>query len=214
VLTLVAFATVTGFDVFGPGAFGAAVRNPATFRIAAGIDLTAWLFIGGTLLAFAGLFARSAPIRAAFLAACGIGQLTGLLGGYTMLVVLGDLGARSAAAASDQQAALAAASEPVLSSMIAHYGAGQLLYGIGYLLVASVALRLAGFPRWIGAWFAVYGTYAVTNQVAYVVTGGIPVPMLFMLFGFGSILVNFALAATFWRRPPVAAARAAVSPAS
>ena len=40
-LTLVAFATVTGFDVFGPGAFGAAVRNPATFRIAAGIDLTA-----------------------------------------------------------------------------------------------------------------------------------------------------------------------------
>jgi hypothetical protein len=165
-------------------------------------------------LAFAGLFARSAPIRAAFLAACGIGQLTGLLGGYTMLVVLGDLGARSAAAALDQQAALAAASEPVLSSMIAHYGAGQLLYGIGYLLVASVALRLASLPRWIGAWFAVYGTYAVTNQVAYVVTGGIPVPMLFMLFGLGSILANFALAATFWRRPPVVAARAAVSPAS
>src|SRR5207244_12158234 len=123
VATLLAFATVIGFDVFGPGAFGAAARDPATFRIAAGIDLTAWLWIGGTLLIFAGLFARSAPIRAAFLAACGIGQLAGLVGGYTMLVVLGDLGAGSAAAAPDQQAALAAASGRVLSSTMAHFGA-------------------------------------------------------------------------------------------
>ena len=173
-----------------------------------------WLWIGGSLLVFAGLFARSAPIRAAFLAACGVGQLAGLLGGYTMLVVLGDLGARAATAAPDQQAALAAASGPVLSSMLAHYGAGQLLYGAGYLLIASVALSLAGFPRWVGAWFALYGIYAVTNQVAYVVTGGIPLPMLFMLFELGSIVANFALAATFWRRAPAGARWTAVSPAS
>ena len=211
---LVAFAFVVGFDVLGPGAFEAAARNPATFRIGAGLDATAWLWIGGTLLVFAGLFARSAPIRAALLAACGVGQLAGLLGGYTMLVVLGDLGARAATAAPDQQAALAAASGPVLSSMLAHYGAGQLLYGVGYVLIASVALSLTGFPRWIGAWFGLYGLYAVANQVAYVVTGGIPVPMLFMLFEFGSIVVNFALAATFWRRAPAVVARAAVSPAS
>ena len=172
---LLAFATVVGFDVLGPGAFEAAARNPAIFRIGAGLDLTAWLWIGGTLLVFAGLFARSAPIRAAFLAACSVGQLTGLLGGYTMLVVLGDLGAR-AAAAPDQYAALAAASGPVLSSMLAHYGAGQLLYGAGYLLIASVALSLSGFPRWVGVWFALYGLYAVANQVAYVATGGLPVP--------------------------------------
>ena len=173
-----------------------------------------WLWIGGSLLVFAGLFARSAPIRAAFLAACGVGQLAGLLGGYTMLVVLGDLGARSATAAPDQQATLAAASGPVLSSMLAHYGAGQLLYGAGYLLIASVALSLAGFPRWVGAWFALYGIYAVGNQVAYVVTGGIPLPMLFMLFELGSIVANFALAATFWRRAPAGARWTAVSPAS
>ena len=211
---LVVFAAVVGFDVLGPGAFEAAARNPATFRIGAGLDATAWLWIGGTLLVFAGMFARSAPIRASLLAACGVGQLAGLLGGYTMLVVLGDLGARSAAAAPDQQAALAAASGPVLSSMIAHYGAGQLLYGAGYLLIASLALSLAGFPRWVGVWFALYGLYAVGNQVAYVVNGGIPVPMLFMLFEFGSIVVNFALAATFWRRAPAVAARPAVAPAS
>ena len=214
VAALLAFATVVGFDVLGPRAFEAAARNPATFRIAAGLDLTAWLWIGGSLLVFAGLFARSAPIRAAFLAACGVGQLAGLLGGYTMLVVLGDLGAHAATAAPDQQAALAAASGPVLSSMLAHYGAGQLLYGAGYLLIASVALSLAGFPRWVGAWFALYGIYAVTNQVAYVVTGGIPLPMLFMLFELGSIVANFALAATFWRRAPAGARQAAVSPAS
>ena len=214
VAALLAFATVVGFDVLGPGAFEAAARNPATFRIGAGLDLTAWLWIGGTLLVFAGLFARSAPIRAAFLAACGVGQLAGLLGGYTMLVVLGDLGARAATAAPDQQAALAAASGPVLSSMLAHYGAGQLLYGAGYLLIAWVALSLAGFPRWIGAWFALYGTYAVANQLAYVVTGGIPLPMLFMLFELGSIVANFALAATFWRRAPAGARWTAVSPAS
>jgi hypothetical protein len=50
--------------------------------------------------------------------------------------------------------------------------------------------------------------------VAYVVTGGIPVPMLFMLFEVGSIVVNFALAATFWHRAPAVARRAAVSTAS
>src|SRR5918911_699031 len=204
VAALVAFATVVGFDVLGPGAFEAAARNPAMFRIGAGLDLTAWLWIGGTLLVFAGLFARSAPIRASLLAACGVGQLAGLLGGYTMLVVLGDLGARSAAAAPDQHAALAAANGPVLSSIFAHYGAGQLLYGAGYLLIASVALSLAGFPRWVGVWFALYGLYAVGNQVAYVVTGGIPVPLLFMLFEVGSIEVNFALAATFWHQAPAA----------
>ena len=41
VAALLAFATVVGFDVLGPGAFEAAARNPATFRIAAGLDLTA-----------------------------------------------------------------------------------------------------------------------------------------------------------------------------
>lgn len=208
------FATVVGFDVLGPGAFDVAARNPAIFRLAAGLDLTAWLWIGGTLLAFAGLFARSAPIRAAFLAACGVGQLAGVLGGYTMLVVLGDLGASSVLAAPDQQVALAAASSPVMSSMIAHYGAGQLLYGVGYLLIASVALLGVGVPRWVGVWFALYGLYAVSNQVAYVVTGGIPVTMLFMLFEFGSIVVNFALAVTLWRQAPTVATRAVASPAT
>jgi hypothetical protein len=82
------------------------------------------------------------------------------------------------------------------------------------LLIASVALSLAGFPRWIGVWFALYGLYAVGNQVAYVVIGGIPVPLLFMLFEVGSIVANFALATTFWHRAPAVAARAAVSTAS
>jgi hypothetical protein len=40
---LLAFATVVGFDVLGPRAFDAAARNPATFRLGAGLDLTAWL---------------------------------------------------------------------------------------------------------------------------------------------------------------------------
>jgi hypothetical protein len=35
-----------------------------------------------------------------------------------------------------------------------------------------------------------------------------------MLFEFGSIVVNFALAATFWRRASAVVARAAVSPVS
>jgi hypothetical protein len=214
VATLLVFATMTGFEVFGPGAFGAAARNPASFRNAAGMDLTAWLWIGGTLLASAALFARAAPIRAAFIAACGVGQVAGLLGGYAMLVVLGSLGARSALAAPEQQAALAEASGPVLSSMVAHFGAGQLLYSAGYLLVAWVALSVAGFPRWIGAWFAVHGAYAVANQVAYVATGGIPVPMLFLVFGLVSIVVNFAIATTLWRRAPAVAPRFAASPAS
>jgi len=65
VAVLVAFATVVGFDELGSGAFDAAGRSPATFRLGAGLDLTAWLWIGSTLLVFAGLFARSVPMRVA-----------------------------------------------------------------------------------------------------------------------------------------------------
>ena len=55
---LLAFATVVGFDVLGPGAFEAAARSPATFRIAAGLGSIVANF------ALAATFWRRAPAGA------------------------------------------------------------------------------------------------------------------------------------------------------
>src|ERR687886_647286 len=80
-----------------------------------------WLGIGGTLVAFAAVFARRAPIRATFLAVCGAGQVVGALGGFLRLTATTELAARYAAAAPDAQAALAQAYLTLGQTIGAHY---------------------------------------------------------------------------------------------
>jgi hypothetical protein len=158
------FVGVLGFDDSTPYAeLQMAGHNAAAYRIGAALDIATWLGIGGLLLAFAGCFAARAPIRALLLACCGVGQVVGALGGAVRLNAIGELASRYAAATPDQQAALGQAYLTLAQVMGAHYGIGQLLYGIGYLLIAALAFSHVGLPRWIAAWFAVSGTYAVAN---------------------------------------------------
>lgn len=184
----------------------AAGRGPAIYGLAAGLDILVWLGIGGFLLAFAGAAAPRAPIRAALLAACGLGQLTGVLGGFLKLTAVSDLGARYAAAAPDQQAALLHIQQTLFQVITAHFNAGQLLYGAGYLLIAWVALSFGGLPRWIVMGLALSGTYAVLNQAAVVATGGLLPEMLFMLFQVVDLVLYLGIAAALWRRAPAAMA--------
>src|SRR5207253_8282123 len=105
------------------------------------------------------IFARRAPIRATFLAVCGAGQVVGALGGFLRLTAVSELAARYAAAAPDGQAALAQAYLTLGQTIGAHYSAGSALYGAGFLLIASAARGLAGFPRWLAVWFALAGIW-------------------------------------------------------
>ena len=81
-------------------------RNPGAYRVGAALDMLNWVGIGALLLAFAGFFGARAPIRALLLAAYGVGQMAGALGGALRLDAITELAARYTTAGPDQQAVL------------------------------------------------------------------------------------------------------------
>src|SRR5262249_34705826 len=84
----------------------AASHSPALYRLTITLDVADWLMLGGFFVTLAAVFARRAPLRATFLAACGMGQAEGLLGAFARLKGTSLLAAQYVTAASDQQAAL------------------------------------------------------------------------------------------------------------
>ena len=104
---IVVYVFVLGLDDFSPlGERQMAGRTPAAYRLGAGLDMLNWVGIGGLLLAFAGFFAARAPIRALLLAACGVGQMAGAVGGALRLDAVTELAARYTTAGADQQTVL------------------------------------------------------------------------------------------------------------
>jgi len=102
-----------------------------------------------------------------------------------------------------------------LAEMVgSHYAAGQLLYGAGYLFVAGIAFSRGGLPRWIAAWFALSGTYAVGTELSVVAVGDLLPGLLFMVFQIGDALVALAVFATFWRRSIVPSPRIGLASAA
>src|SRR5438128_9484679 len=87
------------------------------------------------------------------------------------VVGIADIGARYAAGTADQRAAIEQAVVSLPQVVASHYGAGQWLYGIGYLLIASLVFSYSGVPRWIAVWFAIAGIYSVANQLSVVAVG-------------------------------------------
>lgn len=215
-LVLVAiFMTVLPVDLSDPRAeLFAAARNPAVYRLAAFLDMMVWFGIGGVLLAFGGYFAVQAPIRALILAATGAGQVIGALGGAMRLGVIADLAVRYAAATPDQRAAIEQAFVSLPQVVGSHYGAGQWLYAIGFLVIASLAFSYSGVPRWIAVWFGVAGIYSVANQLSVVVAGAVLPGVLFLVFMLGQDLVALAIAVAWWRgATPIPSARVTPAPA-
>jgi len=208
------FIAVLPVDPSDPNAeLVAAARNPAVYRLAALLDMLAWFGIGGVLLAFGGYFAARAPIRALVLAAAGAGQVIGALGGYMRLGVVSDLAVRYVTAAPDQRAAIEQAFVSLPQVVGSHYGAGQWLYAIGFLVIASLALSHGGVPRWMTVWFAVMGMYSIANQLSVVAVGALLPGVLFLVFMLGQDLVSLVIAVTWWRGAPAPSARVAPAPA-
>jgi hypothetical protein len=208
-LTLMLFyVVVLGLADFSPFAeLQMAGRNPAAYRLSAALDILNWLGIGGLLVGFAAFFAARAPIRAVLLAACAVGQIVGAIGGALRLDAITELAARYTAAGADQQAVLGTVYLTLAQTVGSHYAAGQLLYGAGYLLIAGIAFSHAGLPRWIAAWFAVSGAYAIANQLSVVAVGELLPGFLFMAFQIGDAVLALAVFATFWRRSCVPSPR-------
>src|SRR5262245_34682585 len=58
----------------------AAIHTPALYRLTITLDMAGWLMLGGFFITLAAVLAGRAPLRATLLAACGMGQVVGLLG--------------------------------------------------------------------------------------------------------------------------------------
>jgi hypothetical protein len=173
-------------------------RLPALYRVAATLDLATWLGIGGFFALIAASFARRAPIRSIFIAACGAGQLAGAIGACTRLVGISDLAARSVLAASEQQPALLRSFLDLQLLVGAHFAAGSLLWSAGLLLAASVAWSTRAFPRWLAGLLALTGACNLTGDLIGIV--GAPLP--FALFILPLILLTASLcgvAGVCWR---------------
>lgn len=176
------------------------VRSPVLYRLDTISETFHWLMIGGTLIIFAGLLMRRTPILAAFTAVCGIAQLMGSLGSLMRSSGIGDIAARYGSTVPDQQFALLQSFLDLNRVIQPHYAAATLLQGIGFLLVARVAWRWAGFPRWLAVLLAVAGLLGLALFVLRA-AGAAPTLLLpvIILSAFVLICLYTAIAVTCWR---------------
>ena len=176
-------------------------RAPRMYRAGWALDALVWLLIGGSLLALAGTLSRRAPIRATFIAACGIAQSIGSLGSFLRLGGIGDLGALYATIGPDEQAVLLESYRALWRVINPHYHVGTLLQGAGFLLAAWGVFSMRGFPGWLALWLAVPGLLA-TVQFGLVATGA-PFSLLLKSLGVivGNVALNLAMAVALWHPP-------------
>jgi len=192
-----------------------AVRSPVLYRLQTLSEGLYWLLIGGTLIIFAGTFTRRAPIRAGFMAACGIGQLTGALGSFMRAHAISDIAARYAIAAPNQQAALLQSLLDLDRVIEPHYTLSTLCLGAGFLLVAGVAWKWSGFPRWLAVWLGIGGVLGLVlfglraaGSLSALVLPAILVDVMVLLVQY------VALAIALWRPSSHLAAEAASASAA
>ena len=186
-----------------------AARNPPMFRFVWSVDALIWLMIGVSLLAFAGVLQRHAPLPATIIAGCGLAQLFGVFGSFLRLNGIYELGSRYlATAASDQGVILEFYLQLQLVIQAANL-VGVMLQGVGFILIAVSSFTLRGFPRWLAIWLLLPGILALAQFSLIVLgTGYLFVLNVIGLIG-GSIALNLALAVVLWR--PRSGLKAAVA---
>jgi hypothetical protein len=156
-----------------------AAQLPALYRLATTLDVAGWLALGGFFVLTANCV-RHTPVRSTFIAACGVGQLSGVIGAFTRLTGVSALAAQYGSAASGQHPAILRSFLDLQLSISAHFGVGSLLWSLGLLLVASAAWSGHTFPRWLAGLIAVTGACNLIGDSFGIV--GVPVPFeLFIL---------------------------------
>ncbi|MBX7237108.1 MAG: hypothetical protein K1X65_22180 [Caldilineales bacterium] len=178
-----------------------AVRVPVIYRVFTSLDALGWAMMGGALLIIAVSLRNRAPIRSLLIAACGVGLLSGVLGGVMRLVGISTLAEQYASAAPAQQAALLPSMLTLYALISAHFVVGDFLAGMGWLLVATVGFGLAAFPRWLAAWFAIAGLLSLL-QGATSAVGAFSFPILLFTIVVGVLGLHAAIAVAFWQPSP------------
>lgn len=104
-------------------------------------------------------------------AACGVGQVSGLIGAFIRLNGNSETAELYAGAAPDRQEALLQSYSYMQSAVFSHFDAGSLLWGVGLLLAASVVWSLEGYPRWLAAVIALPNVLRLPVIVIEIATG-------------------------------------------
>jgi hypothetical protein len=186
----------------------AAARNPLFYRLTIAIDIAAWLALGGLLIAFAALFGRHAPIRSSFIAASGVGVVSGFIGACFRLAGTSALAASYLTVIPGEQAEILQSYVELLRLINILFSAGGLLAGIGLLLAASVAWTMAEFPRGSNVLLAISAILHISKAAIELGTGADLGPLA-LLANILVIIGLFVIAAVFWRRQPASEAQLA-----
>lgn len=177
-----------------------ASRNPVGYRAFVAFDILEWLGFGAVLLGFAALSAGVAPVRSTCLAALAVGQVVGMIGGYLRLTAGAELASRYADAGPSERDSLLQFYPTLAATIGAHFGLGQVLYGIAFLLIASIAISTSALPRYLAYLIGLIGAYALANQLSVVIVGTFLWAPLFFVFLALTIVMDVGVALTFWHR--------------
>lgn len=135
-------------------------ENPVPLRLLGSSQILLWLSIGGLLIGFAGLLQGYAPIRSTFLKACGYSLGISTLGGIMQFTATVDLANRYVQSDTNQE--IIQTFQPTLSHLIeSHFFSGELLSGLGFLLIFSLTYKIADIPKWLSIWMGISGLYSV-----------------------------------------------------
>ncbi len=178
-----------------------AARSPAMYRLAMTFDAWSWVMMGGAILTVAYILKNQSPLRALFIAGCGVGLLAGVIGGAVRLVGISDLAAHYAVATPAQQVALLSPTLALYELYSTLFVVGDVLVGAAYLLIASAAFSLAAFPRWLTAWFVLAGILSLV-QGATSAVGMFSFLLLLVVVVLGILGLHAAMVLAFWRPSP------------
>ena len=181
----------------------AASRSLIFYRLTIVLDITAWLAFGGLLITFAALFIRHAPIRSAFIAASGVGLVSGFIGACFRLAGTSALAASYISATSEQQTIILQSYAELLRLINILFSAGGLLGGIGLLLASITAWSIAQFPRWSSVVLALAAIFHMLKGGIELATGADLGPLA-LLANIFIIVGLFAIAIKFWPSVPEA----------
>jgi len=190
----------------------AVINSPAAYRIFIIFDVAVWLAYGLFFVALAAVLIRHTPIRGTLIAACGVGQIVGMMGAFMRLYGTTDLAARYAGAAPEQQETLLQSNLDLWQIVGAHFGAGAMLTRVALLLAAWAICSIPGFPRWLAVLIALPGIVGLAQTVLDL-TAGVSIFPILLVQLLLSMLVFFAVARTFWRKPEPTPPRTSSAPA-
>jgi hypothetical protein len=112
---------------------------------------------------------------------------------------ISDIAASYTTAAPAQQAVLLQSFLDIERVINAHFLAGNLIAGVGFLLAATALWSFAGFPRWLATWYLVPGIVPLVQFVSWASGQPFNFVLLMVHIFIGLLALNAAVALTFWR---------------